>query len=373
MLASTHPSLNPGATMKELDEIREKIDQIDEQILRYLNRRARLAQKVGKLKSDSEQPTLVPRREFQILRRLFQKNVGPYPNEGVEATFREIFAACRSVQKPVEVFYLGPKATHTHLAAVRKFGQTAEHRPASNLIQVFREVEKHPFAYGVVPIENSSEGVVGLTMDLLLESPLNILWEIYLPIKHHLLANVPLKRIQRIYSKDQAIAQCRGWLSQNLPNAEIQETASTARGVELALKDKQGAAIAGDLAIQMYPIKIQARNIHDRAGNTTRFIVIGHKRNEPSGKDKTSIIFLVKNRIGALYDALQPFRRSQINLTKIESRPTKREAWEYAFYVDFEGHRDDENIREALAALEEHAVYVKILGSYPDETRWSLA
>ena len=359
--------------MKELDTLREQIDRVDEQILKLLNRRARVVQKIARLKSDRQTSTLIPRREFQIVRRLCKNNPGPFPNHGIESAFREILSACRSLQKPVDVYYLGPQATYTHAAAVARFGRGAHHIPVANIVQVFREVEKHPYAFGIVPIENSSEGVVGLTMDLLLESPLSICWEVYLPIRHHLLSNVAKKKIQRLYSKDQAIAQCRGWLAKNLPDVEIHETASTARGVELAIKDKAGAAIAGKLAGQIYPIKIQNRDIHDRAGNTTRFIVIGHLLNEPSGKDKTSIIFLVKNRVGALYDALVPFRENSINLTKIESRPTKREAWEYAFYVDLEGHREDKKVIGALKALEDHIEYVKVLGSYPDETRWSLA
>ncbi len=350
---------------KEADRLREQIDKLDEQILRLLNRRARAAGKATALKS----PAQALRRDLQTLRRLCRHNPGPFPTEGVEATFREILSACRALETPVEVYYLGPSATYAHAAAVRRFGSSAQHVPVTGLVQVFREVEKHPGSFGVVPIENSSEGVVGLTMDLLLESPLSISSEIYLPVRHHLLSNVARKNIRRIYTHSQAIAQCRGWLAKHLPEVEIQETASTARGVELALRDKHGAAIAGRLAAELYSIKILARNIHDRAGNTTRFVVIGHVHNERSGKDKTSIIFLVKNRVGALFDALEPFRTYGINMTKIESRPTKREAWEYAFYVDFEGHRDDENVRTALAALEEHTVYVKILGSYPDETR----
>jgi chorismate mutase/prephenate dehydratase len=273
----------------------------------------------------------------------------------------------------VETFYLGPKGTYTHAAAVRKFGHSAVHHPLPGLVQVFREVEKLPRAYGIVPIENSSEGVVGLTMDLLLESPLSIVAEVYMPIKHHLLSNSQMKDIRSVYAHAQAVAQCRNWLSKNLPEAEVQETTSNARGVELALKHKHGAAIAGQLAAQLYPIQIQHRNIHDRAGNTTRFIVIGHAANESSGKDKTSLIFLVKNRVGALYDALQSFRGHGINMTKIESRPTKREAWEYAFYVDLEGHQEDKEVKKALDEMEEHVAYLKILGSYPDETRWSLA
>lgn len=355
------------------DKLREQLDRWDEQILRLLNRRARAVQKAAKTLPPGRDSLLPPSLERQRLRRLRQQNPGPFPNDGLEATLREINAACRSLEKPMEVYFLGPSATYAHAAAVRRFGRSVRHVPVPGVVQVFREVEKRPEAFGVVPIENSSEGVVGLTMDLLLESPLTIQSEIYLPVRHHLLSNAARKNIRRIYTHSQAAAQCRAWLARNLPEVEIQETSSTVRGVELALKDKQGAAIAGQLAAELYGIKILARNIHDRAGNTTRFVVIGHEKCEPTGKDKTSIIFLVKNRVGALFEALQPFRAHGINLTKIESRPTKREAWEYAFYVDLEGHQTDERVQSALTALEEHTVYIKILGSYPDETRWSLA
>lgn len=354
--------------MNEIEKLREQIDDIDEKLLELLNRRAEKAKNIGRLKSDEDHSAVVPRREAQIVQRLIGKNTGPFPPEGIEATFQEIFSACRSVQAPIETFYLGPKATYTHAAAVRKFGKSAVHSPVGNLVQVFREAEKHRRSFGVVPIENSTEGVVGLTMDLLLESPLSICWEVYLPIRHHLLSNANLEDIQTVYSKDQAIAQCRGWLANNLPAAEFQETSSTARGVELAIKDKHGAAIASELAANLYPVNIIRSDIHDRAGNTTRFVVIGHLENEPSGKDKTSIIFMVKNRAGALYEALEPFREQKINMTKIQSRPTKREAWEYAFYVDFEGHQKDEEVALAMKQLEERASYVKILGSYPSES-----
>jgi chorismate mutase / prephenate dehydratase len=346
----------------------ESIQKLDEKILKLLNQRARkmLEQEQNSGKKASSAALTADERKW--IRTLAEKNSGPYPSSALEPVFREIELACRQARQFPPVYFLGPNATNTHAAAVIRFGQKADFYPLIGLTPIFREVEKDKSAFGVVPIENSSEGVVGLTMDLLLESPLSICGEIYLPIRHLLLANIPKSKIEKVYSHPQAIAQCRGWLSRHLPAAEVIETASTSRGVEMALKDKKGAAIAGPLAAKMYKIRVAARDIHDRSGNTTRFVVLGHRDAEPTGKDKTSLIFLVKNRAGALYDALYPFREHQINLSKIESRPTKREAWEYAFYVDLVGHRTDKEVQKALKELEEQSVYMKILGSYPSES-----
>ncbi len=350
--------------MSDTRKAQEQLETIDGQILKLLNRRARTARRLSALsrKGESGFPSAKERR---ILQKLLRAQPGPLPDEGLEKVFREIYSVCAALDRPVEVYFLGPEATHSHAASVAAFGRSAKHIPVPGFVNIFREVEKSPGAYGVVPLENSSEGVVGLTIDLLLESPLSIRGELYLPIRNHLLANIPREEIRRIYSHPQPIAQCRGWIMRNFPSAEIRETASTTRGVELALQDKHGAAIASELAAELYSIGILEKDIQDRGGNTTRFLVVGHHGGQPTGNDKTSAIFLVKNRVGALYEALLPFRKYGINLTKIESRPTKREAWEYAFYIDFEGHRKDKKIQQALAELEKPAAYVKVLGSYP--------
>lgn len=353
--------------MGDTRKIQAQLERIDEKIIELLNRRARTTQRLSARprKTGSGLPTGDVRRNLQ---KLLKEQSGPLPDEGLEKIFREIHSACSALDQPVEVYFLGPEATYSHAAAVAAFGRSVNHIAVPSFVNIFREVEKSPGSYGVVPLENSSEGVVGLTIDLLLESPLSICGELYLPIRNSLLANIPREEIRRIYSHPQPIAQCRGWIMRNFPAAEIRETPSTTRGVELAIQDKHGAAIASELAAELYPIKIVEKDIQDRAGNTTRFLVVGHHSGKPTGHDKTSAIFLVKNRVGALYEALLPFRKHGINLTKIESRPTKREAWEYAFYIDFEGHRNDKKVQQALAELEKPAAYVKVLGSYPKKS-----
>jgi chorismate mutase/prephenate dehydratase len=350
----------------DLKSLREKIDKIDNEILTLLNQRTRAVREIAKLKAKAKQEFYVPHREKKIVERLLKKNKGPLPSEALRGIFQEILNASRSIQKKLKVVYLGPEATFTHLAAVKNFGKYAIFTPAKSIADVFSEVEKGRSDYGVVPIENSTEGVINHTLDMFVSSELKICSELLLEISHNLLSKAgELREIKRIYSHPQAIAQSRNWIEDNLPNAELVETSSTAKAAEMAEKDHEGGAIASRLAASLYDLKIIAERIEDNVQNFTRFMVIGKSFPAKSGQDKTSILFSVKDKVGALHDMLTPFRENNINLTKIESRPTKLRAWEYIFFVDFVGHVEDENVKRALRQLERECLLLKILGSYP--------
>jgi len=350
----------------ELKRLRAQIDSLDTQILHLLNQRARTVQMIGELKSLHKEGYYAPERERKILNRVLKKNRGPLPQDALREIFLEILHTCRALQKKFKIVYLGPQAAFTHLAAIKNFGKSAEYVPTKSIANVFAEVEKGRVDYGVVPIENSTEGVINYTLDMFIESDLKICAETLLEISHHLLSRTSnLVKIQRIYSHAQAFAQCRNWLEDHLPNAELVETTSTAEAARKAVKEISASAIASDLAASVYKLKIIARHIEDQTDNFTRFLVIGKDFPGPSGNDKTSILFSIKDRVGALHDMLVPFKRHKINLTKIESRPTKKKAWEYIFFVDFVGHIADRNVQQALQELEKQSLYVKILGSYP--------
>jgi len=349
-----------------LKSLREKIDKIDSHILRLLNQRTRAVRGIAKLKAKAKQEFYAPHREKKIVESLLKKNKGPLPNEALRGIFQEILNASRSIQKKLRVAYLGPEATFTHLAAVKNFGKYAIFTPVKSIADVFSEVEKGRSNYGVVPIENSTEGVINHTLDMFVTSELKICSELLLEISHNLLSKArQIREIKRIYSHPQAIAQSRNWIENNLPNAELVETSSTANAAEMAEKDPDGGAIASRLAASLYDLKIIAEGIEDNVQNFTRFLVIGKSFPAKSGQDKTSILFSIKDRVGALHDMLTPFRENNINLTKIESRPTKLRAWEYIFFVDMVGHVEDENVKRALRQLERECLLLKILGSYP--------
>jgi chorismate mutase/prephenate dehydratase len=353
---------------KKLEGLREEIDRIDLQLLSLLNRRARTVEKVGKLKSKEGSYFYDPKRERAILNRVAEKNPGPFPDARLRVIFQEIISASRALESPTTVCYLGPEATFTHEAATRRFGRSANYIPMPRVEDVFAAVEKKSVQYGVVPIENSTEGVERRTVDLFLDSPLCICAENCLEIRHHLLSQNALSDIERVYSHQQAFAQCRSWLAENLPRAEQIPVSSTARGAEKARDDEAGAAIASHLASDLYQIPIQARAIQDAAWNKTRFVVVGYDCPDPSGHDKTSVILFLKDQPGALFRALEPFQETKINLTNIESRPTKKEAWKYMFYIDFQGHMKDRKIKNVFKELEARSLYVKVLGSYPMES-----
>jgi len=349
-----------------IDNERQKIDRLDEELLKLLNLRAKIVKQIGRLKSKKGTDVYASGREREILQRLAVSNKGPLPLESVEHIFQGIIAACRSLQKKLRIAFLGPEATFTHQVAVKHFGRQSEYVPVSSIADVFDEVEKERADYGVVPIENSTEGVVNHTLDMFVESDLVICSEREEPIQHHLIsATGDIKKIKVIYSHPQALAQCRRWLEAHLPQVTLHDAASTADAAAHASLDGQSAAIASIFAAQLYRLKAVASRIEDSAHNATRFLVIGKTFPGPSGHDKTSILFSLKDRVGALHDVLVPFKTHGLNLTKIESRPTKRKAWEYIFYVDIIGHLSNENLKLALEELKEYCVLFKVLGSYP--------
>jgi chorismate mutase/prephenate dehydratase len=354
---------------KDLENYRKKVDRIDQEILNFLNRRSGIVLGIGKIKQEKKEETYAPLREKLLLDRLAKKNRGPFPTHALRAVFREILSASRALQSPLTVAYLGPEATFSHLAAMKYFGRSTELVPEGSISKVFDSVEHGHAKCGIVPIENTTEGVVGATLDRFLDSPLKIMGEITLPISHHLLARKgSLRSIRKIYSHPQAAAQCRNWLEENLPNVPVREVESTARAAERAAEDPHAAGIAGEHAAEIYGLKVLKRHIEDNPNNMTRFLVIGPKSPPRSGHDKTSILFSVKDEVGILYRMLEPFYRQGINLTKIESRPLKKKAWEYIFFLDMDGHCEDKKVREAIRDLEKNCLFTKVLGSYPKAT-----
>jgi chorismate mutase/prephenate dehydratase len=353
----------------EIRQIREKIDQLDKKIVSLLNQRARLIQKIGKLKKQKGLTVYVPEREKEVYKRISEYNLGPIPTNYLKAIYREIMSASLSLEKRITIAYLGPPATFTHLAALKKFGSCVEYLECSNITEIFNEVEKGNADFGVVPIENSIEGAVTHTLDMFIDSELKICSEVYLEIVHYLLSKEKsIQKIRRIYSNPQVFAQCRKWLEKNLPWAELMEVSSTARAAQIVAKEKHSACIASRTAKDIYGLNVLASSIEDAPGNVTRFLIIGRSIPEPSGDDKTSIMFSVKDRVGALHDMLVPFKKNEINLTKIESRPSKRKVWDYYFFVDLEGHCKQTRVTKALRELEKVASFLKVLGSYPKES-----
>jgi chorismate mutase/prephenate dehydratase len=351
---------------KTIKELRQEIDAVDNQVLELLNRRAALVIEVGRLKSVKKDEFHVPNREREIYERLTAHNRGPFPNEAIKSVFREIISASLALEAPMMVAFFGPKATFTHLAAMQQFGLSAELVPQKSIPAVFEEVGKGRAKYGVVPVENSTEGMVSHTLDMFMESELKINAEVLLEIHHYLLSRTGrLEDIKKVYSHPQPIAQCRNWLAENLPNIPVVDVASTAVAAQIVGEDYTAAAIASELAASMYDLKIVRERIEDQVNNFTRFLVIGKKLTEMSGDDKTSLMFSVKDEVGILYRMLEPFAKRGINLSKIESRPLKKKAWEYIFFLDLVGHIDDPVIAEAVQELKQCCQYVKVLGSYP--------
>ncbi len=352
--------------MNKLKKLRAEIDRIDEKILELLNKRAEVVLEIAKVKSAEKVGFYSPEREREILERLQHLNKGPFPNDALKVIFREILSASLSLEEPLKVACLGPLATFTHLAAIRHFGSSAEFIPVKTIKDVFEAVLEGKADFGVVPIENSNEGVISYTLDMFMDYDLKVSAEIMLEINHNLLSRSgDIKKIKKIYSHPQAVAQCRGWLERNLPNIPIVDSPSTAKAAEQAAKDEEGAAIASDLAAKIYDLRIIERRIEDNKNNYTRFLVISEDFPKPSGKDKTSIMLSIKDKPGALYEVLAPFKKHNINLTKIESRPSRRKAWEYIFFIDLEGHIEDKKVNKALGDVEKHCLFLKVLGSYP--------
>ena len=350
----------------KIPRLRRKIDEVDSRILSLLNERAELVMEVGREKARAKMDLHVPQREEEIFTRLIRENKGRFPRHAIRPVFREIISACRSLEGPLKLAYLGPEGTFTHLACTRRFGVSAHFVPVATIGDVFAEVEKGNVEYGVVPIENSSEGVVSHTLDMFVESELKICGEILLEVSHSLLSKSgDLRKVKKIYSHPHAFAQSRRWLGVNLPRIPLYEAPSTAAAAELAAKEPAAAAIASELAASLYKLKVISRKIEDSPHNFTRFLIIGQKTSGPTDRDKTSLMFSIKDRVGALHRILEPFAKHQINLTKIESRPSKTKAWEYIFYLDIEGNAAEEPVKAALSTLQEECLFLKVLGSYP--------
>ena len=348
-----------------LEDLRQKIDKIDAGILKLINERAKMAIEIGNFKKRRGRDIYVPDREQIVYRKLIKKNKGPVSSQALKAIYREIMSNSLALEKPLSISYLGPRATFTHMAAREKFGAQSKYIPARSINDCFAKVTKGWADYGVVPIENSTEGAINHTLDMFVDSDLVVCAEIFLDVSHYLLSNSPVKKIRKIYSNRQAIAQCRNWLEDNLPNAKLVEVVSTSEGARKARRGKDTAAIASKLAALIYDLNVAAEKIEDVVGNVTRFLVIGKTRAEATGKDRTSLMFSIKDRPGALYRMLKPFASNKINLTKIESRPSRKKAWDYIFFVDLDGHLTDTRIKKALKELERECRYLKILGSYP--------
>jgi len=352
-------------TTMSIEEIRRRIDEIDENIIRLLNERAQAAIEIGKIKEQENAHIYAPAREQQIIDRLCVKNDGPLTSEALKSIYKEIISATRSLEKPLTVIYLGPRATFTHLAAQQKFGGSTSYVPARTISDVFIGVQKRRADYGVVPIENSTEGIVSYTLDMFMDSDLTIFSEIMLEVCENLMSKSPLSKVTKIYSHPQALGQCRRWLEANAAHAELIATSSTSQAAELAEKDPTAAAIANELAAEIYHLDILVRRIEDSPNNYTRFLIIGHSTAGRSGRDKTSIMFSIRHRVGALSEILKTFASHKINLTRIESRPSRQRAWEYVFFVDLEGHIEDPNVSQALDEASSNCIFLKVLGSYP--------
>jgi chorismate mutase/prephenate dehydratase len=348
----------------ELKKYREQIDRIDDELLKLINQRAALAQQIGHIKGCGE--ILRPEREAQVLLRMVQANAGPLSNQGVTQLFTEIMSQCRALEAPLRVAYLGPHGTFSEAAVFQRFGQATEGLPADSIDNVFAAVESGAANYGLVPVENSTEGAVGRTLDLLLNSNLKICGEVLLQVHQCLLSSEnDLAMVRKVYSHPQSFGQCQGWLNARLPNAERVTASSNADAARLAAEESFAAAVAGEQAAEHFKLKVLAHNIEDDARNTTRFLVIGKQDVAPSGKDKTSLAMSAANRPGAMHDLLAPLANNGVSMTKLESRPSGTGLWEYVFYVDIEGHQSDAKVAATLAQLKQIAAFVKVLGSYP--------
>ncbi|HFE32120.1 MAG TPA: prephenate dehydratase [Gammaproteobacteria bacterium] len=351
-----------------LDEIRKRIDAVDAEIQRLISERAALAQEVAQIKqaeqTDEEVVFYRPEREAQVLRKVLARNQGPLPGEEMARLFREIMSACLALEQPLTVAFLGPEGTFTQAAALKHFGHSVRTRPQAAIDEVFREVEAGSAHFGVVPVENSTEGVINHTLDMFMRSSLTICGEVELRIHHHLIGR-DRHNIKKIYSHQQSLAQCREWLDAHLPEVERVAVSSNAEAVRRAASEEGSAAIAGETAAEIYDLPVLEAKIEDNPDNTTRFLVIGTQGVPPSGDDKTSLLVSTPNRPGALYRLLSPFERNGISMSRIESRPSRLANWEYVFFIDINGHVDDEPVAKALETLKADSPMFKVLGSYP--------
>ena len=351
----------------KLLQLRDKIDALDAKIQTLITERAQVAEEVAVAKQESGNTVFYrAEREAQVLRKVMERNKGPLSNEEMARLFREIMSACLALERVMKIAFLGPEGTFTQSAALKHFGHSVQTLPMTTIGDVFREVESGTSSYGVVPVENSTEGVINHTLDEFMNSSLNICGEVDLRIHHNLLGNIDdIKDVKKVYSHRQSLAQCRKWLDTNLSNVEQIDVSSNAEAARLASEEKGAAAIAGETAAEIYELKIIAGNIEDEPDNTTRFLIIGERVLPASGVDKTSMLISANNKSGSLHSILEPFAKNNISMTRIESRPSRQGMWNYVFFIDIDGHVDDENVAKAIAELEAAASVVKVLGSYP--------
>jgi len=357
---------SPRKCPPDIESLREEIDDIDRRLVELIAQRASHALEIGRRKRAAGLPIFMPERESDLLHGLSLCNRGPLPDAQVRNIFREIISACREAQRPLSVAYLGPEYTFSHQAAQRHFGRSSQLKAAASIPEVFREVERGRCSVGLVPVENSGEGAVSAALDQLMASRLMVCGEVYAPVSHALMTREEeLGNIESVFSHPQALAQCRQWLVRNLPRARLAETASTAAAARQAAETPGSAAVGALAAAEPYGLKVLAEDIHDYAHNTTRFLVVGPQDAPVSGQDKTSLVFITPHQPGSLHQALGELAGRGVNLTRIESRPTKDRPWEYAFFVDLMGHREEPEVAEALEALAGRVEQLKVLGSFP--------
>jgi chorismate mutase/prephenate dehydratase len=348
-----------------LEELRKKIDELDHKLVQLLNERARVVVEIGKLKSKSEKPIYAPDREKQVLEKITNANTGPLPNKCLVAIWRELMSGSFFLERPLRIGYLGPGGSFSHTAAMLKFGQSVEYEPLTDITSIFDEVSKGHCDLGLAPVENTMGGGVIETLDALIDSDVKICAEVLMSIHHNLLANCPLEEIEVIYSKPEVFAQCRKWLSATFKDAQTVAVASTAKAAQMAVNEPKAAAIGSRVAAELYGLKVVYENIEDIANNVTRFLVISREDAKRTGEDKTAILFSTAHKAGALADVLDVFKKYEINLTNIESRPSKKRQWEYYFFMDFLGHRTDKKIQDGLEESRKHCLQLSILGSFP--------
>jgi chorismate mutase/prephenate dehydratase len=352
--------------MNNLGKHRKAIDYLDKKIVTLLQARAEQVKKISDEKNKSGSEVYDPAREAEVLKRVKNIKKGKFSPDAIGSIYNEIFSASRMLQRRISVAYMGPAASYTHLAAIKRFGKSTDYMPVAGVKEVFLEVEKGTVDYGCVPIENSTEGAVNYTYDLFADSDLKIYSELELEIKHCLMSKQKdIADIRIIYSHPQSLAQCRGWIEANVPHAVLKEVSSNSKAAVLAAGDKTAGAVAGELAAELNGLNVLASSIQDVPDNVTRFFIIGKGQSGKTGDDKTSIMVSIKDKVGALYHLLKPFEKYKVNLTNIESRPSKKKAWDYYFFVDFMGHKDEPKIKKALAEIERECGGVKVLGSYP--------
>jgi chorismate mutase/prephenate dehydratase len=348
-----------------LEELRKRIDEIDYQLVQLLNERARVVIEIGKLKNKIDKPVYAPDREKQVFARIARANKGPLPDKCLVAIWRELMSGSFVLEKPLRIGYLGPGGSFSHTAAMLKFGQSVEYEPLADIRSIFDEISKGHCDLGIVPIENSIGGGVIETLDALIDSDVKVCSEVLMAIHHGLLANCSLQEIEKIYSKPEVFAQCRNWLSATFKQAQTVPVASTAKAAQMAAAEPGAAAIGSKIAAELYGLKIVCENIEDITHNITRFLVVGREDAKRTGEDKTAILFSTAHKAGALADVLDVFKQYNINLTNIESRPSKKRQWEYYFFVDFIGHQTDQQVKEALEDARKHCLQLSILGSFP--------